>query len=99
VMIDAHSVIVVGKGYGMTQVMVIDRVGHALLDSRVTVIAPNAGRVTVYRGAVGTDYSCAGRCQVVAAPGGGAPGAPTPSAAAPAAAPAATSPQSLPGAP
>jgi hypothetical protein len=96
VMVDAHSVIVVGKGFGVTQVMVIDRAGHALLDSRVTVVAPNAGRVTVYRGAAGTDYSCAGRCQVVAAPGGAAAGAPAPAAAA---APAAVSPQSLPGAP
>ena len=86
VMVDAHSVIVVGKGYGATQVMVIDRAGHALLDARVTVIAPNEGRVTVYRGAVGTDYSCAGRCQIMATPGGAASSAAAP--AAPAAAPA-----------
>ncbi len=96
VMIDAHSVVVVGKGYGATQVMVIDRAGRALLDARVTVTAQNAGRVTVYRGVVGTDYSCAGRCQVAATPGGAAAG---PAAPASAPAPAATSPQSLPGAP
>ena len=95
VMVDAHSVVVVGKGFGMTQVMVIDHAGHALMDSRVTVVAPNAGRVTVYRGAVSTDYSCAGRCQPMATPGGAAPGP----AAAAASAPTATSPQSLPGAP
>ena len=94
VMIDAHSVIVVGKGYGTTQVMVLDHVGRALMDARVTVIAPNQGRVTVYRGVATTDYSCAGRCQVLAAPAGGAAAAP-----APAGAPAATSPQALPGAP
>ena len=72
VMIDAHSVIVVGKGYGSTQVMVIDRAGHALLDTRVTVTARNDGRVTVYRGAASTDYSCAGRCQIMVTPGGSA---------------------------
>ena len=92
VMVDAHSVIVVGKGYGATQVMVIDRTGRPLLDARVTVVAPNEGRVTVYRGAVGADYSCAGRCQILAAPGGGG----APSAGAPAPAPA---PQALTGAP
>ena len=84
VMVDAHSVIVVGKGYGATQVMVIDRSGQPLLDARVTVVAPNEGRVTVYRGAVGTDYSCAGRCQIMVTPGGTA----APAAAAPAASPA-----------
>ena len=84
VMVDAHSVIVVGKGYGATQVMVIDRTGRPLLDARVTVVAPNEGRVTVYRGVVGTDYSCAGRCQIMVTPGGTA----APAAAAPAASPA-----------
>jgi hypothetical protein len=88
VMIDAHSVIVVGKGYGSTQVMVIDRAGHALLDTRVTVTARNDGRVTVYRGAASTDYSCAGRCQAVATPGGSA--SPSGGAASPAASMAAT---------
>jgi hypothetical protein len=83
VMIDAHSVIVVGKGYGSTQVMVIDPAGHALLDTRVTVTARNDGRVTVYRGAASTDYSCAGRCQAVPAPGGSA--SPSGGAASPAA--------------
>jgi len=96
VVIDAHSVIVVGKGYGATQVMVIDRAGHALLDARVTVVAANQGRVTVYRGAMATDYSCAGRCQVVTTPGGGAAAA----AGAPAvAAQASVVPMSAPGAP
>jgi len=95
VMVDAHSVIVVGKGYGVTQVMVIDRGGRALLDARVTVVARNEGRVTVYRGAVAADYSCAGRCQIIAAPGGAAAA----TAGAPASAPAAVSPQAAPGAP
>ena len=78
VMVDAHSVIVVGKGYGATQVMVIDRGGRALLDARVIVTAPSEGRVTIYRGAVGSEYSCAGRCQIMATPGGAA--SPSPSA-------------------
>jgi Flp pilus assembly secretin CpaC len=95
-MIDSHSIILMGRGYGSTDVMVLDRAGHALLDSRVTVTAANDGRVTVYRGVVGSDFSCASRCQAIgsakdpAAPAGGA--APASGAPAPAPQPAPTSP-------
>jgi hypothetical protein len=71
VMIDAHSVIVVGKGYGSTEVLAIDRDGHTLLNARISVSAPSEGRVTVYRGPVVTEYSCSGRCQSLTPPGGG----------------------------
>ncbi len=74
VMIDAHSVIVVGKGYGSTEVLAIDRDGHTLLNARVSVAAPSEGRVTVYRGPVVTEYSCSGRCQSLTPPGGGGGG-------------------------
>jgi Flp pilus assembly secretin CpaC len=65
-MLDNHSVIVMGKGYGSTDILVLDRAGHTLLDSEVTVVAPNAGRVTVYRGASPTEFSCAAHCQALA---------------------------------
>jgi hypothetical protein len=69
-MIDSHSVIVLGKGYGVTQVLVTDHSGHTLLDSVVAVIGSEAGRVTVYRGQAAQDYHCSSRCETMN--GGGA---------------------------
>jgi hypothetical protein len=84
-MIDAHSVILQGKGYGQTDILVIDRAGHTLLDDRVLVTAPDSGVVTLHRGINATEYTCASRCQPMtisqgagqpaAAPSGAIPGA------------------------
>jgi len=76
-MIDAHSVIVLGKGYGVTQVLVTDHSGHTLLDSVVAVIGSEAGRVTVYRGQAAQDYHCSSRCETMNGGGGGAAAAPS----------------------
>ncbi len=62
-MIDAHSVILQGKGYGQTDILVIDRAGRTLLDDRVLVTAPDSGMVTVHRGVNAVDYTCSSRCQ------------------------------------
>ncbi len=69
-MIDAHSVILQGKGYGQTDVLVIDHAGRTLLDDRVLVTAPETGVVTVHRGAATMDYTCAARCQPMPIPSG-----------------------------
>ena len=76
-MIDSHSVIVMAKGYGVTQVLVTDHAGHTLMDSRVAVVGSDVGRVTVYRGETAMDYHCSSRCEILVSPapaaaGGGA---------------------------
>ncbi len=64
---DAHSVIVMGKGYGSTQLLVTDARGHALLSGEVTVTAPDNGRVTLYRGTSSSEFACdGGRCHFIA---------------------------------
>ena len=76
--LDAHSIILLGKGYGATSVLVTDRGGHTLFDEEILVSAPDGGVVTLHRGAAVTEYSCLPRCQPMAAPkdgGGGAPAA------------------------
>ncbi len=87
---DTHSIILIGRGYGTTQLMVTDAAGRTLLDSQVSVVAPDAGRVTFYRGLSASDYACGGgRCRPAgrgeaagggdsaASPGGGQANAPT----------------------
>ena len=78
--IDAHSVILQGKGYGSTDVLVMDRAGRTLLDDHVMVAAAEGGVVTLHRGVNAVEYSCSPRCQALAPPkdnsgGGAAPGA------------------------
>ena len=85
--VDSHTVFVLGKGYGQTDVVVLDRFGQTLYTGEVTVAAVSGGRVSVYRGPARTDLACAPGCEVsVRSPSGGQAGG-----AAPAAAPAAPS--------
>ncbi|HEX4179864.1 MAG TPA: pilus assembly protein N-terminal domain-containing protein [Caulobacteraceae bacterium] len=62
-MTDTHSIIVIGKGYGTTQVTVTDSAGHVLLDSVITVTSLLEGQMTLYRGGIPQRYNCAPRCE------------------------------------
>ena len=75
--VDAHSVIILGKGYGTTQVMVLDSTGRLLMDSIVTVNAPAEGQMTVYRGPLAQQYDCSPRCEVDSAKSAPAAAAPS----------------------
>jgi hypothetical protein len=78
-MTDAHSVVIMGKGYGSTQLLITDAAGRTLLADDVTVTAPDNGRITFYHGMDRNEYACdGGRCHPIAdgrggsgAPGGG----------------------------
>jgi Flp pilus assembly secretin CpaC len=75
--VDAHSVIILGKGYGTTQIMVLDSTGRLLMDRIVTVNAPAEGQMTVYRGPLAQQYDCSPRCEADGAKPG-ATSAPSP---------------------
>jgi len=72
-MVDAHDMILLGRGYGATDVIVLDRAGHTLMDSRVVVSAPETGRVTIHHGGVTSEFACTPRCQSLSPPDGSAP--------------------------
>jgi hypothetical protein len=54
--------VVTGKGYGATNVVVMDRGGAVLLEKNVVVAGPPDHVVFVYRGAVRNTYSCTPEC-------------------------------------
>lgn len=60
--------VVTGKGYGTTNLMVLDAKGNVLAEHMITVSAPTAG-MTVYRGADRETLSCAPNCQRTLVPG------------------------------
>jgi len=61
--VDAHSVIVMGKGFGTAQILVLDGAGHSLLDTAVSVVAPE-GSLTLYRGPTPLQFNCSPRCEM-----------------------------------
>jgi hypothetical protein len=67
-LVDNHSVIVIGKGYGATGILVLGKGGRTLMHSQVAVVAPSVGPVTVYNGATPSEFSCLRRCQALSAP-------------------------------
>jgi hypothetical protein len=54
--------IVTGKGYGATNVVVMDRSGAVLMEKLVEVKGPNEPIVVVYRGSTRQTYSCTPDC-------------------------------------
>jgi Flp pilus assembly secretin CpaC len=54
--------VVTAKGYGTTNVVVLDRAGVVLMDKEVAVTVPRDHVVFVYRGAARETYSCTPDC-------------------------------------
>jgi Flp pilus assembly secretin CpaC len=60
--LDSGKAVILGKGYGSTNLVVVDQLGRTVLERQIVVSAP-AGRVSVIRGARVDDYACAGGCE------------------------------------
>lgn len=60
--VDERTLYLSGRGYGITEVVVLDPLGRTIWQGEVVVTAPTAGAVTVYRGAHATDMACANAC-------------------------------------
>lgn len=64
VAIQAGGIMVItGKGYGMTNVVALDRTGNVLMERPVEVRGPNDGVIVVYRGAERESYNCVPNCE------------------------------------
>ncbi|MES1155250.1 MAG: pilus assembly protein N-terminal domain-containing protein [Pseudorhodoplanes sp.] len=55
--------VVTGKGYGVTNVIALDRNGATLLEKQIMVKGPYINTVVVYRGVSRETYSCAPFCE------------------------------------
>lgn len=70
-MLDARSMVVVGKSYGVTNVMVIDARGRTILDRQI-VVTGSDNAMTYFKGGQAQTFACAERCEAI----GEASGAP-----------------------
>jgi len=55
--------VVTGKGYGMTNLIALDRTGSVLMEKSVEVQGPRTNVVVVYRGVERESYSCTPNCE------------------------------------
>jgi hypothetical protein len=55
--------VVTGKGFGMTNIVVLDRAGAVLMEKTVEVQGPGGDVVIVYRGVERGTYSCTPECE------------------------------------
>ncbi len=73
--INRNTLVVTGKGYGLTNIMVLNTAGQTIFDREVQVSPGNGGQVTLYRAGSPSNYSCSPTCERTAMPGEPGPGA------------------------
>lgn len=61
-MVDANTLFIVGKGYGVTEVVAVDGVGRTLFQREIVVTGGSTGTVRVWRGAKATEMACGASC-------------------------------------
>jgi hypothetical protein len=73
-MLDTRTAVVLGRGYGITNLLVIDARGRTLMDRQIVVSAPDVNRVNVFRRSSDqrpevTNFTCSPRCERTPLPG------------------------------
>jgi Flp pilus assembly secretin CpaC len=79
--VDANTLFITGKGYGVTEVVAVDGVGRTLFQREVVVTGGSTGSVRVWRGGQATEMACASSCAPsirTAGDSGASAAAPTP---------------------
>ena len=60
---DARTLVLTGRSYGNTNLVVLDGAGEVVLDDSVTVSGNEDNSVRVYRQALRSTYSCSPNCE------------------------------------
>jgi Flp pilus assembly secretin CpaC len=60
---DASTVVLTGKGFGITNLVALDEAGKAIVDEKVVVVRQNASTVRIYRRSEVQTMSCAPYCE------------------------------------
>jgi Flp pilus assembly secretin CpaC len=60
---DASTIVLTGKGFGVTNLVVLDREGVPIVDEQVTVVRQTARSVRIYRRADVQTMSCTPYCE------------------------------------
>ncbi len=60
---DASTVVLTGKGFGVTNLVILDATGDLIIDEQVTVMRDTASSVRIYRRAEVQTLSCTPYCE------------------------------------
>lgn len=60
---DPQTLVLTGKSYGQTNLIVLDSAGNPIADTMIEVVQMQAGTVTVFQGRARTSLACAPICQ------------------------------------
>lgn len=60
---DPQTLVLTGKSYGQTNLIVLDDMGNPIADSIIEVIQAQADLMTVYQGSARTTFVCSPTCQ------------------------------------
>jgi hypothetical protein len=60
---DASTIVLTGKGFGVTNLVVLDTDGNPIVDGQVTVVRQTASSVRIYRRADIQTLSCTPYCE------------------------------------
>ncbi|MDZ4364615.1 pilus assembly protein N-terminal domain-containing protein [Brevundimonas sp.] len=74
--VDANTLFITGKGYGVTEIVAVDALGRTVFQSQVVVSAGDTGNVRVWRGAQATEMACGASCSPTIRSAADAPPAP-----------------------
>ncbi|HVY33158.1 MAG TPA: pilus assembly protein N-terminal domain-containing protein [Caulobacteraceae bacterium] len=84
--VDHHHLLIHGKAFGRTNLVVMDGAGRTVFSGPIIVGAGDEDHVSVFRGAQQSDYSCGPRCEKISGAGSIAGAAPVSAPSGPAAA-------------
>ncbi len=62
---DAKTLILTGRSYGTTNLIVLDGAGNPIVDTIIEVVQKQGGIVTVFQGSARTTLACAPECQPI----------------------------------
>ncbi len=68
-LITPQRLAILGRSYGVTNIIVTDRMGRTILQQQVNVARGDAGRVSLYRGPLVSNYACSPHCERTPMPG------------------------------
>lgn len=81
--VDANTLYITGKGYGVTEIVAVDAIGRTVFERQVVVTdGSGSGRVRMWRGGQSTEMACGSSCSATIRGSAGratAPSAPSPS--------------------
>lgn len=60
---DSKTLILTGKAFGQTNLIILDSIGNPIADTKIDVVQQEAGLMTVYQGSARTTLSCDPVCQ------------------------------------